>query len=993
MGKNGTSIISGLFIKFIAALTIILVAVIGIGLGLSLAETANIRNNENFIEFAPALPTKVLDIRGTLVTEFASDEKRELVSLSELPRHLINAVLAREDPDFYNHRGFSIRAITRAAIGYVTGNYAGGGSTITQQVAGTLYADRSEQTIWRKIRELWWSFQIERRYTKNEILEIYLNYMPMGPGTYGVETASKYFFGHSAREVSLAEAAVLAVLLSGPSRFNPINNPNEAMDRQYFVLEKMIELGYADKDEVEASFAEFWDNFDWTRASVAAYYDREDLSPWFSEYVRRELEGMMYGTMDYYRDGYVIHTTLDLAHQAAAEKFMAEGLEKANRQFAISNRRSIIQAERTYIPIVEMLTLFFDFTDIRATANEQNAVKAVSRYTRTINPVVDMAALVFGIPELKDITGRGFAELRTSTEQNVVEGALISIEHETGYITAIVGGSKYDESNQLIRATQGNLQPGSTFKPLYYSAAIDSGKFNASTLIYDVPMVFHNEDGTPYIPLNFRGEWKGPVLLYYALAHSINIPSLKILDSIGFDAAINRASALMDITDPAQIRRTFPRIYPLGLGIMSTSPLTMARALSVFANSGRDVTPIAIRTVEDRNGRVVFDVERELRQRQRRMGNNIQIVSQQNAYVMTKMLEKTVEIGSLASSSAWGAKFTFRDENNRAYRMPMAGKTGTVQNWADAWAIGFSPYYTTAVWFGFDKPGNSLGVELTGATLSGPVWADYMREIHQGLPRKDFQKPSSGIVEVSVCAKSGFLRTSACNEGEVTLPFIEGTQPSQYCEIHTPSSPYQSRISVNTMPFGSLGEDAFLSSLSMPQLPQDLLAEILGPQSGQRPLSYGNTYPRASVPSSSLFSNPLLDDEMPAIYTPPDNMSNYLLFDDIAPQTDTQWTYELQSYTPQIMEPDHNINPGDTPPGTQNTGPESRAFPDTVNQYLPDGHTAQEEHVSPSSASGPITETRQQEGGGDIYTRFFSESALDTFFRRDSALPSWNPLE
>jgi len=213
--SGGNGFISGIIARVFAALTIITVVIIGIGLGLSLAQTTNIKNQENFIEFAPALPTKILDVNGILITEFASDEKRELVSLSELPRHLIHAVLSREDPDFYNHRGFSIRAITRAFIGQLLRKNWGGGSTITQQVAGTLYTDRSERTVKRKIKELWWAFQIERRYTKNEILEIYLNYMPMGPGTYGVETASKFFFGHSSREVSLAESRFLRFCFRG----------------------------------------------------------------------------------------------------------------------------------------------------------------------------------------------------------------------------------------------------------------------------------------------------------------------------------------------------------------------------------------------------------------------------------------------------------------------------------------------------------------------------------------------------------------------------------------------------------------------------------------------------------------------------------------------------------------------------------------------------------------------------------------------------------
>ncbi|MCL2181574.1 MAG: transglycosylase domain-containing protein, partial [Treponema sp.] len=516
----GNSFVSIVVIRILAALTVIIVIVIGVALGISLAMTANIRNQENFIEFAPALPTRLLDINGILITEFASDEKRELVSLSDLPRHLIHAVLAREDPDFYNHRGFSIRAIARAALGQITGRDAGGGSTITQQVAGTLYTNRSERTYTRKIKELWWAFQIERRYTKNEILEIYLNYMPMGPGTYGVETASKYFFGHGAKDVSLAEAAVLAVLLSGPSRFDPLRNPSLARNRQQHVLDRMILLGYAEQEEAYNSINEYWDNFDWTRPSLSAYLTREDKAPWFSEYVRRELDVLMYGSLNYYRDGYTVHTTLNLAHQEAADRFMAEGLERANRTYTALNRSRNTQAIRSTLPLVDMITLAFNLLPVHEIASGQNESRSISRYTRTINPIVDMAALAFGIPELKDITGPGFAMLRQRAEQNVVEGALVAIENETGYITAIVGGSRYDESNQLIRASQANVQTGSAFKPLYYSAAIDSRKFTASTMIYDMPIVYYNEDNTPYIPSNYGDLWRGSVLLYNALSLS-----------------------------------------------------------------------------------------------------------------------------------------------------------------------------------------------------------------------------------------------------------------------------------------------------------------------------------------------------------------------------------------------------------------------------------------------------------------------------------------
>jgi penicillin-binding protein 1A len=769
------------FIRVVGALTVLFMMLIGAVLGIALAETANVISQENFEEISPALPTKVVDINGTLITEYSADEKRELISISELPRHLIYAALAREDPNFYRHRGFSIRAIARAVYGQITGKQLGGGSTITQQVAGTLYTNRMERSISRKIRELWWAIQMERRYTKNEILEIYLNYMYMGPGVYGVEAASKYFFGHSSRDITLAESAVLVVQLSSPARYNPLANPNEAMNRQLSVLSRMVELGYATKESAEESFNDYWSEYDYTRTAQSAYYSREDKAPWFSEYVRRELESMMYATMNYYRDGYTVHTTLDIKMQEAAEKHMKSGIERANKEYKASAGNRLVRAERQYIPIINLLSLGFDINMLRGTSSAQNQIRAENRYNRTVNPIVDLAALAFGLEGLKEISGAGWTELRNTTEQNMVEGALILLENETGYIKAIVGGSKFDENNQFIRATQGRLQPGSSFKPLYYSAAIDSGRFTPATMIQDVPVVYHNDDGTPYIPLNFRGEFRGPVLLYEALAQSMNVPSIQVLDTIGFDAAINRASALLGITDPEAKRRTFPPVYPLGLGIISVAPINMARAFAVFASEGREVMPIAIRSIEDRNGKIVIDNERSVRQKQRQKGAAVQIVSPQNAYVMTSLLRKTLEVGTLGGE---GGKFIWTGEDGKRYRIAAAGKTGTTQNWADAWTVGFTPYFTAALWFGFDRPGNSLGLSLTGATLAGPVWGNFMREIHTGLPAKEFTRPATGVVDIRVCAKSGQLLTAKCNSGSVVLSFLDGHRPTSYCTYH-----------------------------------------------------------------------------------------------------------------------------------------------------------------------------------------------------------------
>jgi hypothetical protein len=275
------------------------------------------------------------------------------------------------------------------------------------------------------------------------------------------------------------------------------------------------------------------------------------------------------------------------------------------------------------------------------------------------------------------------------------------------------------------------------------------------------------------------------VLAWRALAKSLNIPAIKVLDTIGFDAAITRSAALLGITDQEEIDRTFPRLYPLALGIISVAPVQMAKAFAVFANQGRRVDPIAIRTVENRNGTIVMDPERDLRLEQRRRGNAMQVISPQNAYLMTSVLQQTITAGTLVNASSSGSKFRFKDKKTGKYfSMPVAGKTGTTQNWSDAWTIGFSPYYTAAVWFGYDKGGQSLGLDNTGAMLAGPPWANFMKAIHEDMPYKDFIRPETGLTYASVCSKSGMLPTSYCNEGTVSLYFLSGTQPTEACTYH-----------------------------------------------------------------------------------------------------------------------------------------------------------------------------------------------------------------
>jgi len=777
-----------------AARILIIVAIVaavalGVSTGVAIAATSNARNSENFSSPKLNLPSRIYDIKGRLITEFFSDEKREMVSIKDLPKHLIDAVITREDQSFYTHHGFTFRGIFRAAIGVLTHTNRGGGSTITQQLAGTLLDIRGDISIKRKIVELWNALQLERRYTKEEILEMYLNRMVMGPGVYGVEAASKYFFGHSAKEDSLAESAILAIQLSSPAKYDPYKNPQNASARSREILDQMVRDGYTTKAEADASYRDFWDNFDYTRTTTSAYNRRgeNDKAPWFSEYVRRQLEDLLYGSLDLYNDGLIVNTTLDLDQQEKADYWMAEGIKQVNKTYQAESTQSLGGAERTYIPIVEMLGLGFDLEDLFVSSAKIKG-KTFDYYQKKINPTIDAAAILFGLPSLKSMANGGSVKILSGLAKTTVEGALVTIEPDTGHITALVGGSKFDEANQLIRATQSKLMPGSSFKPLYYSAAIDTRKFTEASLIYDEPIVFHNEDGTPYTPLDYKGKWMGPVLMWNALAQSMNVPSLRVLDGIGFDAAIDRAAALLDISDPEEIRRTFPRVYPLGLGVIGITPLKMARAFSIFANQGREVTPISIRSVEDRNGRVILEPEKDIRTQQKKKGAGLQVISQQNAAIMVDMLGKVVKYGTLAGWTNNGTYFTYTDAAGKKYTIPAAGKTGTTQNWADAWTVGFTPYYTTAIWFGFDRPGNSLGTTQSGATVAGFYWANYMKEINKDLPPKNFQRPQTGLVEATVCSVTGLLPTPYCTDGTTTLLFLEGTQPNKLCDWHSLSA-------------------------------------------------------------------------------------------------------------------------------------------------------------------------------------------------------------
>ncbi|MEI8093203.1 MAG: PBP1A family penicillin-binding protein [Spirochaetales bacterium] len=744
-------------------------AVMGLLLGLVMAANINIRNQISFGDFSPSLPSQVLDINGNLITEFFSDEKREIVSYNEVPKYLTNALLTREDQEFFTHNGFSLRGFSRALFQMLTGQLFSGGSTVTQQLAGKLYSDRSQITLTRKLEELWWAFQLESRFSKQEILEQYLNNMPFGHTTYGVESASQYFFRHSVREITVAESAILVIQLVRPGLYSPIRNPNSARKIQEEILADMVTRGFISQAQSDDSFNKYWSNYDYRRDSLStAFFDRKDKAPFFSEYIRGLVEENLLGPHDIYRDGLTIHTTLDLSIQKVADEVMTKGIADTNSRYHSNTetRGNVVDTEIS--PLLDMLALGFNLPDFKASSTQY--LRDAREYLNVqVSPTIDVAAKLFGLDLVQDAAVTAYQSVIDLSGKTQVEGALVTIDNSTGYIKAMVGGSQFDRLNQFNRAVQANIQPGSSFKPLFYSAAIDSHKYTPATMIMDAPTVFTYDDGTTYTPLNFKGEWKGPVLLRQALAHSMNVPAIQVLAGVGFDAAIDRAALLLGISDPVKIAQTFPRKYPLALGIISIAPIQMARAYAVFANQGRAVDPIALLYIQDRKGNIINNPALDALEVQKYKGSASQLISPQTAYIMTDLLKTTVSEGTLAGA-VYGVN---------GLPMEMAGKTGTTQNWSDAWTVGYSPYMTTAIWLGFDKPGNSLGLENSGAVAAGPLWASFMKQVHANLAPLKFARPSTGLYSMNVDAETGLLPSGEPGEKVIGEIFLNGTGPTE----------------------------------------------------------------------------------------------------------------------------------------------------------------------------------------------------------------------
>ncbi len=774
--------------KLLIYLTYFAVSFSIITLSLAVSKTINIQKDKNFGYVNPAVPSRLLDINGKQITQFISDENRELMPLRKMPDNLINTLLIREDIGFFSHRGFSLIGIFRAAFNIVLGRYFSGGSTLTQQLAKLLYTNQARRSILRKLHEIWWAIQLEKKLSKYEILEKYLNKVYFGNGNYGIVAASKFFFGKSVNKINTAESVMMIIQLPNAKLYSPLYNPEFSKKIQRAVLNQVVSNGIVKAEIAEKEFNEYWQNYDWTRmADTSAISSKKDQAPYFSEYIRQKILKYLPDGANIYKDGYSIYSTLDLEAQKYADKVTNDMINKARTMHNLNRSSETIIINSEIVPVVDAISDLLGIKNLRINGRQYKKLRKRKFYEDNIDLIASFGAIL-GIDKIDKATKEYIIKNKLTPKLIAQpEGAMIAIDTTSGAIRAMVGGSGHTKDNEFNRATQAKVQPGSAFKALYFAAAIDLKKITAATMFSDSPVAFLNKNGEVYAPGNYGGKWRGNVLTRQALALSLNIPALRILDRLGFDSAISYSSKLLGITDPKEIEKTFPKVYPLALGVISVSPIQMARAFAILGNSGSEIEPYGIRYIEDRAGRIITNEETSILAKIKNKEHQTQIVSPQTAYIITDMMKSTIQYGTLANQ---------RYTNLKNFKSDIAGKSGTTQNWADGWAIGYSPYITTAFWVGFDKKGYSLGISGTGTGLAGPSWGEFMAEYHKNLPKKVFVKPA-GIISIPVQAETGLLPEEIADEKIINELFISGTQPVEKSKYYENKQEFKNTIEFN----------------------------------------------------------------------------------------------------------------------------------------------------------------------------------------------------
>jgi len=786
--KDKIDIVQSAFIK--AIIIISLAAIVAILLGAFLSRINNMEEIENLLENKrPSLPSVLLDRNGLEITKYYSDEKKDIVTLDNVPDYLVQGLILWEDSNFYKHHGFNLSAIIRAFFNNLIGKPISGASTLTQQLARTLFLNR-EFSITRKIKELWIAFQLEKRYTKNEILTLYLNNVPFGQGTNGVQAASRLFFDKDVQDITYAEAASLITVISNPTFYSFVKFPKNHKQKQKEVLKKMVKYGVITQIEAEKSFNEFW--ITWqnkSETSRGAFFNREDKAPYFSDWVLQEIQKNL-PNVNVFKDGLVIHSTLDIKTQELAQKILIETVEKQQPIFENEHQRNYKVIQNYYIDTIGLLGEMFSLSNVNVGANRGIKIGLID-YKKKLNFALNLTSQLFGIDIVESLTDIMMSKEDDKKESLFpqVRGATVMIENETGHILVMVGGKEFDPNNRFNYAMQSRRQPGSAFKPLYYSAALDTGIFNAASVFMDKETVFTFDSDDPddwYTPYNFGAKFYGKVSFRRALRKSLNIPSCQIFYAIGKDnkykVPIDRAALLLGITSQKEIEVRFQPELSTALGTGVVAPIEMAQAFSVFANLGQKRIPISILYIEDRDGNIIYNPWKEMQKYYRENSKKLQIITKQNAFIMTSILRDTVHNGEGFLS---GAKQRIIESGKEFPDIELAAKTGTAQNSTDVWCVGFSKEVTLAMWLGFKEFGLSLGQYQNGSAIHGPNFLEIMRYYHlinKKYPLK-FERPE-GVISMQVCAESGLKPSPYCNEETLYYEyFLPQGLPKGECNI------------------------------------------------------------------------------------------------------------------------------------------------------------------------------------------------------------------
>lgn len=761
--------------SFLLGFIFALLGVLG-GIGVYFYLSSDLPQIGSLTEYHPPIITNVYSDDGRKIAEFF-EERRIIKPLEEIPQQLIDAFIAAEDSRFYKHKGIDLYSIIRAFFKNLeAGTIVQGGSTITQQVTKSFLLT-PEKSYTRKLKEAILAYRIDKVFNKTEILYLYLNQIYLGHGAYGVEAAAENYFGKSAQDLNLAECAILAGLPQAPSKYSPFRFPERAKQRQIYVLNRMVDEGFI--TNIEATEA--------INTSVEIKPRRNwyiEEIPYYTEQVRRYVEEK-YGRDMLYNQGLKIYTAANIEMQKIAEQEIEKGLyELDKRQGFRGPERHLAPAEiEAFSKTVQSgladqpleagqtlkgVVVKVDDNQKVATVRIGNALGQITiedmQWARKPDPEVAYFETKVKLPgEALHVGDVILVKIKAKIkdpdlwqlaleQEPAAQAALLCIEAETGFVKVIVGGRDFRNS-QFNRAFQSRRQPGSAFKPIIYAAALDKpfdepGKFySPASVIIDSPIVFEDEERDfTWKPKNYKEYFFGPTLMRDALAQSRNVVTIKILQDIGIEYAIEYAKKL-------GITSELSKNLSIALGSSGVSLLELTKAYSIFANQGYLVEPVYIVKIEDRNGNVLEEAAPE----------RIKAIEKTTAYLITHMLEGVVTHGT-----AWRLK---------ALNRPVAGKTGTTNNLFDAWFIGYTPQYITGTWVGFDEEA-PLGKSETGSRAASPIWVGFMERILADKPIKVFEVPE-GVVFTKIDAQTGLLPIPESKETAFVC-FKEGTEPTEY---------------------------------------------------------------------------------------------------------------------------------------------------------------------------------------------------------------------